>query len=106
MSQDAIVKITKAEEQAEVLYRVATERAAESRADMESKAKEHLVLVESAAREKSRKQLAEASIAAKGLLQKKRAEAESEAEELSSKARERMDTAVKAIVWGIVEKCQ
>ena len=46
MSQSAIAKITEAEAQAEVLCRVAQERAAEMRAEMERKAKEHLAAVE------------------------------------------------------------
>ena len=45
MSQNAIAKITEAEQRAEVLCRVATERAAEERAGMEQKAKEHLCAV-------------------------------------------------------------
>ena len=37
---------------------------------------------------------------------KKRAEAQEEAQALKAAARERMDEAIKIIVWEIVEKCQ
>ena len=106
MSQQAIEKITKAEEQAEVLLRVATERAADSRADMEKTGKEHLAFVELDATQKSKEKLAQARAATEALTQKKHAEAKAEADELAEKARERMETAVKAIVWGTMKKCQ
>ena len=103
MSQEAILKITKAEEQAEVLCRVASERAAESRADMQKKASEHLALVESAAIERNKQKLAQSRAQAQALVEKKRAEAKAQAAALSARAEERMEAAVKAIVWGIVE---
>ena len=42
MSQDVIGQITAAEEQARVLCRVATERAAEMKAEMQRQCEEHL----------------------------------------------------------------
>lgn len=106
MVQDAIAKITEAEEQAEVLCRVAAERAAEARADMERKAKAHLEDVERQMAEQTKQKLAVSRMQTDALIEKKRAEAVAEAEELTKKAQERLDEAVKMIVWGIVEKCQ
>lgn len=106
MSQNAIEKITEAEQRAEVLCRVAAERAAEARADMERKAKEHLSAVERTAVEKNAKNLAQTREQAEMLIRKKREMAEQEAAEIVERAREHIGTAVNAIVWGIVEKCQ
>ncbi len=103
MSQNAIAKITEAEQQAEVLCRVAEERAAEARAAMERKAKEHLVEVERAATAQNEQKLAQTRTLTAALIEKKRTEAEAEAKSAEERARERMDEAVSAIVWGIVE---
>lgn len=101
--QNAIAKITEAEQRAEVLCRVANERATEARADMERKAKEHLLTVERTAAEKNAKNMAQTKAQADMLTRKKREEAEREAEALRASAMERMNEAVSAIVWGIVE---
>ena len=106
MSQNAIAKITEAEQRAEVLCRVAAERAAERRTEMEKKAKAHLCTVENTLTEKNAKNLAQAHEHAAMLIRKKREIAACEAEELTKSAREHMDRAVSVIVWGIVEKCQ
>ncbi len=103
MSQSAIAKITEAEEQAQVLCRVAEERAAEMRATMERRAKAHLAEVERVATEQKERKLAQTKELTRALLAKKRTEAENEAKELAEDARARMDAAVSAIVWGIVE---
>ena len=103
MSQSAIEKITEAEEQAEVLCRVAEERATEMRAEMERKAKEHLEAVERTATAQKEEKLLQTRELTRALIQKKRGEAEAEAKEAEKRARERMDEAVRAIVWGIVE---
>lgn len=103
MSQSAIEKITEAEEQAEVLCRVAEERATEMRAEMERKAKEHLEAVERTATVQKEEKLLQTRELTRALIQKKRGEAEAEAKEAEKRARERMDEAVSAIVWGIVE---
>jgi vacuolar-type H+-ATPase subunit H len=103
MSQSAIAKIKEAEEQAEVLCRVAEERATETRIQMEHKAKAHLAEVERTAIEQKEKKLAQTEELTKALLLKKRMEAENEAKELAQDAGARMDAAVSAIVWGIVE---
>ena len=106
MAQDAIARIAEAEEQAEVLCRVAEERAAERRADMEKMAKAHFASVERTATQEKEQRLAQTRAGVDALLQKKREEAEAEAKSLTDKARERMDDAVQAIVWGILERCQ
>lgn len=106
MSQNAIAKITEAEQRAEVLCRVAAERAAEQLAEMEQKAKAHLAAVEKHVTEKNAQNLAQTREHAAMLIEKKREIAEAEAEALAKSARERMDKAVGVIVWGIVEKCQ
>lgn len=103
MSQSAIAKITEAEEQAEVLCRVAEERATEMRTEMERKAKEHLEAVERTATAQKEEKLSQTRELTRALIQKKRGEAELEAKEAEKRAREHMDEAVSAIVWGIVE---
>ena len=103
MSQNAIAKITEAEEQAEVLCRVAEERAAESLAVMESKAKAHLAEIERTATEEKEKKLAQTRELTAALVEKKRMQAQEQAKEAEQAARLRMDEAVSAIVWGIVE---
>lgn len=106
MSQDAIGMIAAAEEQAAVLYRVATERAAEMRAEMLRQAQGHLAEVEKRAAADCRRETDACRQRVEALTQKKRAEAEAEAKAMAERAEERMDEAVNLIVWGIVEKCQ
>ena len=103
MSQNAIVRITEAEDQAEVLCRVAEERAAEMLAEMKSKAKAHLTEVEQTALAQREQKLAQTKELTQALVEKKRAEAQGEAKAAEERAREKMDEAVRAIVWGIVE---
>ena len=103
MSQNAIERIKEAEQQAEVLCRVAEERAGETRAEMERKAKEHLAAVERTAIAQKEQKLSQTRALAQALIEKKRVEAENEARAVEQSANERMDEAVSAIVWGIVE---
>ena len=103
MSQNAIVRITEAEDQAEVLCRVAEERAAEMLAEMQSKANAHLAEVERTALAQREQKLLQTKELTQALVDKKRAEAQNEAKAAEEKAREKMDEAVRAIVWGIVE---
>ncbi len=103
MSQSAIAKITEAEEQAEVLCRVAEERAAERLAVMKQRAGEHLAEVARMATAQNEQKLAQTRELTAALIEKKRAEAEAEAKDAEERARERMDEAVSAVVWGIVE---
>jgi vacuolar-type H+-ATPase subunit H len=103
MSQSAIAKIKEAEEQAEVLCRVAEERAAEMIAGMESKAKAHLAEVERTAVAQREEKLTQTKALTQALVDKKRQEAEQQARDAEAAAREHMDEAVRAIVWGIVE---
>lgn len=103
MSQNAIKIITEAEEQAEVLCRVAEERAAEMLSTMERKAKAHLAEVEQTAVAQRAEKLDRTRELTQTLVEKKRAEAENEAKHIEEQARARMNEAVRAIVWGIVE---
>ena len=103
MSQNAIVRITEAEDQAEVLCRVAEERAAEMLAEMQSKANAHLAEVERNALAQREQKLLQTKELTQALVEKKRAEAQGEAKAAEERAREKMDEAVRAIVWGIVE---
>ena len=103
MSQNAIKRITEAEEQAEVLCRVAEERAAEMLAAMERKAKAHLAEVEQTAVAQREEKLVQTRELTRALVEKKRDEAVKEAKDIEERAKERMNEAVRAIVWGIVE---
>ena len=106
MSQDAIGQITAAEEQAAVLFRVATERAAEMRAEMQRQAEAHLSEVERATVKECEQKNAECRAQITALAKRRLAAAEAEVEALEEKARENMKQAVQMIVWGLVEKCQ
>ena len=103
MSQNAIRKITEAEEQADILCRVAEERAAEMLSALEGKAKAHLAEVERTAVAQREEKLAQTKALTQALVDKKRLEAENEAKAAEAAAREHMNEAVRAIVWGIVE---
>ena len=106
VSQDVIGQILAAEEQAQVLCRVAEERAAEMKAEMKRQGEAHLLTVQQSTAEEYEKKLAEIREGAQQLERRKRAEAQAEATEMLKQAQIRMDRAVKLIVWGIVEKCQ
>ena len=103
MPKDAIGQITAAEEQATVLCRVATERAAEMRAEMQRQASAHLAQVEQSVTEEQKELTAQCAARLEALSQKKRTEAQQQAEAMTELARERMADAVNMIVWGIVE---
>ena len=106
MIKDAMIAIKQAEEQAEVLCRVAEEKAAEMRAQIEREGTAHC---EKATEEASSEYESELSIVrahTQRLAAKKKKESEAEAEALRATAHEHMEEAVKLIVWGIIEKCQ
>ena len=103
MSQDAIGKIIEAEEQAQVLCRVATERAAEMRAEMKRQGEAHLAQVERETALEYEKTLKQMCEDADRLREKKREQAQAQAKGIKDAAEERMEQAVKMIVWGIVE---
>lgn len=106
MTQEAIAAIRSAEDQAEVLCRVAAERAAEMRHKIESEGNAHCEATEAELSAEYAEELKDISARAEELIARKLTEAEQEAEELAARARERMEEAVRLIVWGIVEKCQ
>jgi hypothetical protein len=105
--QDAISQIMAAEEQALVLHRVASERAAEMRAEMTRQCEQHYEKVERAATAKREENLEGIRARMERLQAKKSAEAEEAAAALLATLREdKIAEAVRQVVWGIVEKCQ
>lgn len=103
MYESALKQIKEAEEQAAVLCRVAEERATEMKNRIRAEGEAHCADVERNTRAEYTAQLNDIRTRATLLEEKKRAEAEEEARALLLSAREKMDEAVKAIVWGIVE---
>ncbi len=106
MSREAIEQVREAESQAEVLCRVAEEKAAEMRHSVKEKGRLHCEEEERATRAEYAAKLDEIKRRAAALTARRRAEAEAEAKALSEAAEARMEEAVKLIVWGIIEKCQ
>jgi len=106
MTQKALAAIAEAETQAEVLCRVAEEKAAEMKNKIKAEGEAHCAKVEKETAEAFERELAAIRERAERLSAKKREDARREADEIISLARERMDEAVKSIVWGIIEKCQ
>ncbi|MBQ3064220.1 MAG: hypothetical protein IJC99_05410 [Clostridia bacterium] len=106
MTKDAIRAIKQAEEQAEVLCRVAEEKAAEMRAQIEREGTAHCDKATEEAKAEYDSELALVRARTQRLVAKKKKEAEAEAEALTATAQEHMEEAVKLIVWGIVERCQ
>lgn len=106
MTKEAIAAIQNAEEQAEVLCRVAAERAAEMRHKIEKEGAAHCEATEAELTAEYAEELKAIEARAEALIAKRQTEAEQEAEALAERARARMDKAVRLIVWGIVEKCQ
>ena len=86
-----------------MLCRAAEERAAEMRSRIRTEGEAHCADVERNTRAEYAAKLSDIRTRSARLEEKKRAEAEAEAEALLDAARERMDEAVKAIVWEIVE---
>ena len=103
MPKDAIGQITEAEEQATVLCRVATERAAEMRAEMQRQASAHLEQVKQNAAKEQKELTAQCARRLEALVQKKRDEAQQQAREMTELARERLTDAINMIGWGLVE---
>ncbi len=106
MTQKALAAITEAETQAEVLCRVAEEKATEMRNKIREEGLAHCAKVEQETEAEYKGELDAITASALRLTEKKRADAEREATLLAERARARMEEAVKTIVWGIVEKCQ
>ena len=106
MTKEAIIAIKGAEEQAEVLCRVAEEKAAEMRAQIEREGTAHCDKATEEASLEYESEMAIVRAHAQRIAAKKKKEHEAEAEALTAAAREHMEEAVKLIVWGIIEKCQ
>lgn len=106
MTQKALAAIAEAETQAEVLCRVAEEKATEMKNKIKTEGEAHCARVKEEATRECEDELATIKAHAERLGSKKREDAKREADDLIALARERMDEAVKTIVWGIIEKCQ
>lgn len=106
MSKKAILEIKKAEDQAAATRRIAAEKAAAMRDAVEEQGAAHCEEVIRATEAEYGERLSEIREKAKDLIRQRQEDAEAEAEALIAAAEERMDAAVQAIVWGIVEKCQ
>ncbi len=106
MTKEAIRAIRQAEEQAEVLCRVAEEKAAEMRAQIEREGKSHCDKATEEASLEYESELSVVRARTARLVAKKKKESEAEAAALTAAAREHIEEAVKLIVWGIIEKCQ
>ena len=106
MTKQAVAAIKQAEEQAEVLCRVAAEKAAEMKARITKEGLAHCERTEAEAEAEYRARTEEIRAKANALIEKKRNEALSEAAALAATAELHMEEAVKQIIWGIVEKCQ
>ena len=106
MTKQAIAAIKQAEEQAEVLCRVAKEKADEMRKRIEKEGLAHCERTERETEAEYREKVEEIRRRSGALLEKRRLEAISEAEALAAAAEANMNAAVKQIIWGIVEKCQ
>ncbi len=106
MTGQAIAAIKQAEEQAEVLCRVAREKADEMRKRIEKEGLAHCERVEQETEAEYRERVEEIRTRSKALLEKRQLEATSDAEALAATAELHMEAAVKQIIWGIVEKCQ
>jgi vacuolar-type H+-ATPase subunit H len=106
LSKEAIKRIQDTEDQAAILCRVAEEKAAELKERIRTEGEAHCIEAEQEAETEYAAQLEDIRRRALALEIKKRKEAEAEAEEMTARARERIDEAVKMIVWEIVERCQ
>lgn len=106
MSKEAILQIREAEDKADVLCRVAEEKATELRERVKAQGEAHCAAVRENTEAEYAAVLADMHRRALALEEKKRLEALSQAEALKTAARERIDEAIHIIVWEIVEKCQ
>ena len=106
MSKQVIEEIRKAETEAEKVKRAATEKATAMRAAVETQGKTQCEEVLRVTENEYRERLAEIGRRADRLIERKRAEAKLEAVSMCNAAKVHMNEAVKAVVWGIVEKCQ
>lgn len=106
VSKEAILRIKEAEDQAAVLCRVAEEKAAEMRERVKAQGEAHCSTMREKTEADYAAELAEMRRRAMLLEEKKRIEAQKEAQALKDAAREKMEDAVKLIIWEIVERCQ
>lgn len=106
MSDNAIVKIKAAEAQAAQLRSNATTEARQRVATAEALAAETVNNRVDAAEKSAEERLATITAKAEQIAEKSRREAIAEAVKLKSDAEPHIRTAVKRIIWGILEQCQ
>lgn len=106
MSDNAIVKIKAAESQAAQIRENATTEARQRVASAEASAAEAVNNRIDAAEKSADEQIATITVKAEQIAEKSRREAIAEAVKLKSDAEPRIRTAVKRIIWGILEQCQ
>lgn len=106
MSDNAIVKIKAAESQAAQIRENATTEARQRVASAEASAAEVVNDRIDAAEKSADEQIATITVKAEQIAEKSRREAIAEAVKLKSDAEPRIRTAVKRIIWGILEQCQ
>lgn len=103
---DMIEQIIATEEQASLLCRVSTERAAEMRAEMERGATEHFEKAREDVTRENEERLEKIRATTVVLTEKKRAAANEQACRIKENAAKKIERAANLMVWGIVEKCQ
>lgn len=106
MSKETMTKIAEVEAQALQIVEDAKSRARAMSAETEQRCTEDRERIEAETDLRLRKMLDDMQKRSTEILEKSRESAQKEADEMNKKAEFRMDEAVKAIVWGILEQCQ
>ena len=106
MTNKALNAIRQAEEQAEMLCRVAEEKATEMRARIAREGAAHCAAVKKQTETEYAAQIEEVKLRTERLVAKHEKDALAEAQALSKLAEPHLDEAVEQIIWGILKKCQ
>ncbi len=106
MSKEIMTRITEVEAQALQIVEDAKARARAMSAETERKCNEDRERIEAETNLRLRRMLDDMQKRSTEILEKSRESAQKEADDMNKKAEFRMDEAIKAIVWGILEQCQ
>ena len=106
LSKETMTKIAQVEAQAAQILEEAKERARAMSAETEQKCNEDRERIEAETELRLRRMLDDMQKRSTEILERSRESAQKEADEMNRKAEFRMEEAVKAIVWGILEQCQ
>ena len=106
MSKETMTKIAQVEAQALQIVEDAKARARAMFSETEQKCNEDRERIEAETDIRLRQMLDDMQMRSTQILERSRESAQKEADEMNKKAEFRMDEAVKAIVWGILEQCQ